>query len=76
MRANDFAKAKIHAQFVKAKGDLLAIRPEFRDCFKGYRADMDTQEALKCLEEFILCATDCRREATPKPQRSPEGAGG
>ena len=63
MQADDFSTAKRHAEFVKAQGDLLAIRPEFRKCFQKHCASYDAQDALNCLSKFIVCATECREQA-------------
>ena len=64
VQASDFQRAKQMAQFIKIRGDLLAIRPEFKACFTKHCPDFDTIDALTCLGQFIHCATECNERAT------------
>jgi len=60
MIADDCAGARIDAKFIQAKGELLAIHPEFRRCFEKRCPGWTTEQALDCLAHFAACAADCR----------------
>jgi hypothetical protein len=63
LQSGDFAEARLTADFVKAKGDMLAIRPEFRRCFVHRCPDRRAEDVLHDLVQFMACATECWERA-------------
>jgi hypothetical protein len=63
MQQCDIEAARFHTENLRLRGDILAIRPEFRKCFQARCPDVETEQALKVLCQFLACATECRAQA-------------
>lgn len=62
-QANDFANAKKYADTIVHNGELLALRPEFQQCFGKRCPGVNPQDVLNYISQFLRCATDCRSRA-------------
>src|SRR4026209_768137 len=64
IESDKFAEAKMLASFVKGRGELLVLRPEFRKCFGRHRPEQTPEDALAAIGQFMSCTTECREQAS------------
>ena len=60
IRENDFAAAKRHAEHLTQAGELLVVHPDFQRCFAQHCGEVEPQDALVYLCQFLICATEGR----------------
>ena len=63
MRSDDFTSARIHAEHLHKHGELLVIQPEFRKCISKHCPDLDAEQELSHLGQFLSCVAACRGQA-------------
>jgi hypothetical protein len=63
VRADDFGKAREHAETLLHHGERLVEHPEFQSAFEEHCHGVDAKEALFHLCQFLVSATDGREHA-------------
>ena len=67
MRAAEFDEARRHAERLLLLGQLLIIRPEFRNEFAANCADCETEKALVHTSEFLASMAKALAKHSGKP---------
>lgn len=61
-KSGDYRAAGVTAEHLELVGEILALRPEFRERFMA-RTKTEPRDALHILSEFLDCACEFRLEA-------------